>query len=79
MTLQSPHSGPYWPGPGLEEAVTLSRLCHLLAAQSAWDAICKTRFHTRHHMDSLRSLGASCVWHPAPSAMTAEQGLRTQR
>ena len=58
-----------WPSP---------RLCHLLAAPSALDTICKTCSHTPH-MAGLRSRRASCVWRLAPSAMTAEQGLRTQR
>lgn len=76
--LQSPHCGPHWPGPGLEESVTLSPPlpppgstillgCHLQDLLP----------HPPPH-GGLRSLRASWAGHPAPSAMTAEQGLRTR-
>ena len=71
--LQSPHCGPCWLGPGLEEAVTL-----FLPLPPPGSTICRTCSHAPHHMAGLKSLRASWVWPPAPSAMTAEQGLRTR-
>ena len=68
--------GPHWPGPGLEVVVTL-----FLPLSPHGSSVCLgLRLQDLHapHMGHLRSLRAGWVGCPAPSALMAEQGLRTR-